>query len=105
MENDNLIDISNCIICMEYNLNEIIFDCNHTICLLCYERMLSINTIVRCPICRNIVDEDIIKPEIIVQQPSTLCRSILTSTWFALLIFFVLLGGLTFFFINPMKRN
>lgn len=104
MENENLIDINSCIICMEYNINEIIFDCNHMICLSCYEKMLNINTIVLCPICRKIVDGDIIKPEIIVQQPS-LCYRIITSFWLSVLILVIFLGGLTFFFINPMKPN
>jgi hypothetical protein len=104
MENDNLIDISSCIICMETNMDEIIFDCNHTICLNCYQKMLSMNNTIYCPICRKIVDENITKFDIIEYQP-TLCRRILTSSWFACLIFFILLGGLTMFFINPMKRN
>jgi hypothetical protein len=105
MENDNLIDISSCIICMETNMDEIIFDCNHTICLNCYQKMLSMNNTIYCPICRKIVDEEIVKFDIIEPRQSTLCYRILTSTWFALLIFFILLGGLTMFFINPMKRN
>lgn len=97
MEEDKLIDISSCIICMETNIDDIIFDCNHTICLICYEKMLNTYDILKCPICRKIVDDN--KIDIIIQQP-TLCYRILTSTWFSFLIFFILLGGLTILFIK-----
>ena len=99
MEKDNLIDISSCIICMETNYNEIIFECKHSICLNCYEKMLNMHNIVYCPICRNIV-ENIAKHNIIVEREYPLCRRIFTSFWCWGLIIFILLGGLTFFFIK-----
>ena len=98
MEEDSLIEINSCIICMEINMNDIIFDCNHTICLICYERMLNAYDIVKCPICRNIIDDNNII-QVFTQEP-TLCYRILSSTWFSLVIFFILLGGLTLLFIK-----
>jgi len=55
--NTNIIDKS-CIICMEEYDDKIIFDCAHTICLLCYEKLLNSksNDIV-CPFCRGLVEK------------------------------------------------
>jgi len=102
MEEDSLIEINSCIICMEINMNYIIFDCNHTICLICYEKMLNTYDILKCPICRNIIDDNNII-QVFTQEPTQephLCYRILSSTWFSLVIFFILLGGLTLLFIK-----
>jgi hypothetical protein len=49
-------DIKNCIICFENEMEMIIFDCNHNICLICYEKMLSMYDTIKCPLCRNIIE-------------------------------------------------
>ena len=44
-----------CIICFEENQEKILFDCNHSICLVCYSKLLK-NDNVLCPICRKEID-------------------------------------------------
>ena len=44
-----------CIICFEENKEKILFDCNHSICLLCYSKILE-NDNASCPICRQKID-------------------------------------------------
>ena len=44
-----------CIICFEEDREKILFDCNHSICLLCYSKLLQ-NDNVLCPICRKEID-------------------------------------------------
>ena len=40
------------------NQDKIIFDCTHTICLICYEKLLnSILTDVVCPFCRGLIEK------------------------------------------------
>ena len=47
-----------CNICMEENENKIIFDCTHTICLLCYEKLLNSKlTDIVCPFCRGLIEK------------------------------------------------
>ena len=45
-----------CIICFEENQEKILFDCNHSICLLCYSKLLK-NDNVLCPICRKQIEK------------------------------------------------
>ena len=49
-----------CIICFEENQEKIVFDCSHSICLVCYSKLLE-NYNVICPICRTII-ENPVKP-------------------------------------------
>jgi hypothetical protein len=49
-----------CIICFEENQEKIVFDCSHSICLVCYNKLLE-NYNVICPICRTII-ENTVKP-------------------------------------------
>jgi hypothetical protein len=44
-----------CIICFEDYNDIIIFDCSHTICLVCYEKILNSNN-PKCPVCRSDID-------------------------------------------------
>lgn len=44
-----------CIICFEENQEKIFFDCNHSICLVCYSKLLQ-NDNATCPICRKKID-------------------------------------------------
>ena len=44
-----------CIICFEENQEKILFDCNHSICLFCYSKLLENDNVI-CPICRKIID-------------------------------------------------
>lgn len=44
-----------CIICFEENKEKILFDCNHSICLFCYSKLLENNNAM-CPICRKRID-------------------------------------------------
>ena len=53
MDYNIIVESSDCIICYEYN-DMIIFDCSHSICIVCYEKI--INTSSLCPICRNHID-------------------------------------------------
>ena len=45
-----------CIICFEEDQEKILFDCNHSICLLCYSKLLQ-NDKVLCPICRKQIEK------------------------------------------------
>ena len=46
-----------CIICLDEYENKIIFDCNHEICLICYEKILNWTDYnILCPICREKID-------------------------------------------------
>jgi hypothetical protein len=62
--------MDNCIICYEeYTIDNmhIILDCNHKLCLICYEKILTKKTVL-CPICRNIIEKHTIinvSPDII----------------------------------------
>jgi hypothetical protein len=48
-----------CIICFElYQNNKLTLICNHTICLLCYEKLLNLHDKVHCPICRYVIEVD-----------------------------------------------
>ena len=49
-----------CIICYdEYKLNdEVIFNCNHKICVYCYQKLLNSAVIIRCPLCRVIIENN-----------------------------------------------
>ena len=52
-----------CIICFEdYTPNNmyIILSCNHKLCLICYEKILNTKNSIACPLCRNIIEEQII---------------------------------------------
>lgn len=49
-----------CIICFEENQEKIVFDCSHSICLMCYSKLLENNNVI-CPICRTIL-ENPVKP-------------------------------------------
>jgi hypothetical protein len=49
-----------CIICFEENQEKIVFDCSHSICLMCYSKLLENNNVI-CPICRTII-ENPVKP-------------------------------------------
>lgn len=44
-----------CVICYNgYNINDgIIFDCSHSICLLCYQKLLNNTLNSTCPLCRK----------------------------------------------------
>jgi hypothetical protein len=44
-----------CIICFEEKQEKILFDCNHSICLVCYSKILQ-NDNATCPICRQKID-------------------------------------------------
>lgn len=44
-----------CIICFEENQEKILFDCNHSICLVCYSKLLE-NDNATCPVCRQKID-------------------------------------------------
>ena len=44
-----------CIICFEENKEKILFDCNHSICLVCYSKILEKHN-ATCPICRQKID-------------------------------------------------
>jgi len=44
-----------CIICFEEDQEKILFDCNHSICLVCYSKLLE-NDNVLCPICRRQIE-------------------------------------------------
>lgn len=55
--------MEHCIICFEEytaNITPIILDCNHKLCLICYEKILNTRNNVLCPICRNIIEKEII---------------------------------------------
>ena len=49
-----------CIICYdEYKLaDEVIFNCKHKICIICYEKLLNSTPILRCPLCRVIIENN-----------------------------------------------
>lgn len=45
-----------CQICFEsYTIeDQVIFDCTHTVCIRCYEKLIQYNS--PCPFCRSIID-------------------------------------------------
>jgi hypothetical protein len=45
-----------CIICFEENKEKILFDCNHSTCLVCYSKLLENVNNVSCPVCREKID-------------------------------------------------
>jgi len=53
-----MIPSTECIICFEDYNYMIIFDCSHTICLVCYEKILNTNNAL-CPVCRSDIDNNI----------------------------------------------
>jgi Zinc finger, C3HC4 type (RING finger) len=60
-----------CIICFEmYHDNKITFVCDHSICFVCYEKLLQLHIIVHCPICRLIIDmnDKIVFPNEVEQE-------------------------------------
>ena len=79
-----------CIICYnEYNMeNAIIFDCNHHICVACYQRIINISDDVLCPLCRRIVDR--------IQEPTIQSQSIIIvkSCDLCKLFFYLILIGI-----------
>ena len=57
-----------CIICFEENQEKILFDCNHSICLVCYSKLLENDNVI-CPICRTIIDNPVKPMSISVAIP------------------------------------
>jgi hypothetical protein len=58
LENTDTCADNTCIICMEENEEKIIFDCSHTICLICYEKLLnSKSNDITCPFCRGLIEK------------------------------------------------
>jgi len=53
-----MINENNCVICFEVIDSHyyIIFDCNHSICLFCYEKILNIHDEIICPLCRAVIE-------------------------------------------------
>ena len=49
-----------CIICYdEYKLeDEIVFSCKHKICIFCYDKLLNSTIVLRCPLCRVIIENN-----------------------------------------------
>ena len=46
-----------CIICLEEIEYIIIFNCTHSICLVCYEKLLNIESNeILCPLCRDVIE-------------------------------------------------
>ena len=64
--------IQECVICYnDYTIeNAIIFDCNHTICLTCYQEMINRFDDVSCPLCRRIIERMPEPPPSPSQYPS-----------------------------------
>lgn len=82
-----MIPSTECIICFEDYNYMIIFDCSHTICLVCYEKILNTNNAL-CPICRsdidNIIDNNINNNIIEESIPDT-------NSYYVKLIFYLIL--------------
>ena len=79
--------IQECVICYnEYNIeNAIIFDCNHHICLKCYETLINKFYQLSCPLCRRII-------EITPEPPPRLIRLITRNDLCKLIIYFICIG-------------
>jgi len=46
-----------CPICLEPTGESIIFSCQHSICLSCYQSLLDREITIKCPLCRLIIEE------------------------------------------------
>jgi hypothetical protein len=62
-----------CIICYEeYKPDEEIeFNCNHKMCIFCYQKILNNDPIMRCPLCRTIIENNNV-----IRRP-IICNSLL----------------------------
>lgn len=49
-----------CIICYdEYKIeDEVVFNCKHKLCVFCYEKLLNSTIVLRCPLCRTIIENN-----------------------------------------------
>lgn len=65
-----------CIICFEENQEKIVFDCSHSICLVCYSKLLE-NYNVICPICRTIIENPVKPVAILVHNNPNLINPII----------------------------
>ena len=54
----NIIEIEECIICYNhYIINDgVIFNCDHRVCIACYQNMINNIPNVTCPLCRRSID-------------------------------------------------
>ena len=70
-----------CNICMDENENKIIFDCTHSICLICYEKLLnSILTDIVCPFCRGLIEQQnelAINNDLVVENGNRYIRNVM----------------------------
>ena len=62
LDSVKIFEINECIICMDAKTNNVFLPCGHMCtCLNCFLKMKKFNNIVKCPMCRRIVDENIEK--------------------------------------------
>jgi hypothetical protein len=90
-----------CIVCLDAKEQDqfITFSCTHSICLLCYERLL-FNQEVKCPLCRHRIESHMIPIDIEDNQEPTqpneisiykrLCILLTTTTTISLIFFFII---------------
>jgi hypothetical protein len=87
-----------CIICFEEytaNIMPIILNCNHKLCLICYEKILNTKNNVLCPICRNLIEKEIIinLPRIVrtISEPESTIRRNIILIFCTIIIILILL--------------
>ena len=98
-EQINIIE-NNCIICLEDDNDMILFDCNHTICISCYEIMLNTYDVVKCPICRHVI-EDNNKEDVII--PTNNIVRIMITQYCSTIIFLIFIVTITAYLFTPVK--
>lgn len=61
-----------CVICLEIMITSIEFICHHSICITCYQQLLSQPNKITCPLCRIVIEP---KMEIQEHEDTTIFSS------------------------------
>lgn len=70
-EKQKMIEKEECAICFDsYTIEDrVIFDCNHSVCIPCYEKLIQSNP--SCPFCRTQIDTTTVRNDTIVEIDTT----------------------------------